>query len=1186
MKLRKSTPFCSSKFLAAAFSVTFFCHFAASSAFAANRFWSANGTTASGNGTWDTSTINRWGTVAAGPYTLAWVNGVDVAVLGTISASSLTLGENITCGGITAQANNSGSGNINESASLYTLTLGITGNNVFSGFQSTTAGRPLNINAVIVGASGANVVLTGPSATGGQVAAMSLNRANTFVGSTSFSGNSGGAVNLTLGNQLALQNSTLNLSAACRTLIFNDTVAANAFTFGGLAAATAGAGRNLALQNDATTPAPITLSVGNNDANTTYAAVFSGAGSLVKIGSGSLTLSGNNTFTGNTTISEGKLVGVVSGDCASSKVIIDNTLATLAISVTDNTQTWTCKELAPTAVGEIEFSFGAVLPSTTVSPLTITVPIALTGLADFTAATPKIRVTTAAALAPGTYPLMTWDTALGTIPSTADLIPPTLFPQTGATLEVSGNTLNLVITSTAISVVKADNIDNLNLGTSWVGGSAPDSTKVATWNGTVMSANTTDLGVDATWAGISILNPNGLVTINGSSTLTLGDAAIDIDLSTANTADLALNCPLALGADHIWNVATTRTVTLGGQISGAFPITKQGDGTAILSSTANNYSGATTVAAGTLQLGASNVIPEGIGNGNVSLAGTLDLNGNSETVNGLSGSGIIDNTLAATSPVLTVGANDQTSTFAGVIQNTTGTVNLTKIGSGTLTLGGANTLSGAVTISGGTLVANNIAPLDNVTGITMADGTTLRTNVDNAVINAPITLGAVGTTATINASNFDGPGTTPVPFTLGGAISGGGNLTLSGIEATNSYGLINLNAASDYTGSTLITTVSGFAGGPPLNANIFVRLGAENALPTTTVLTLDGGDGAGSGGRTCELNLNGNNQTLAGLTNVMLVTARNQTVTNTGAPATLTVNNSDDYTFGRASIHVFNSANYTTRARIQGAISLVKSGVGRFTLVESHTYTGTTAITGGTLALGSSDVLPTTAVSIGGGTLAIGAGFTNTVGTLALTSAATINLGDAASALAFADSSGETWAGPLTLQGFASGSSLRFGDGTGTGLTPGQLANISASGFTGFALDASGFLTATSTGSFSSWITGTFANGTIPAGLQGPNQDFDNDSISNLVEYAVAGQDPTVANSSIGTFSANTLSFTKRTGTSGLTYAIQDSTDLGVADTWAEVTGGSYVNDTSTITYTLTPGSPAKNFLRLQVLSN
>ena len=46
-----------------------------------------------------------------------------------------------------------------------------------------------------------------------------------------------------------------------------------------------------------------------------------------------------------------------------------------------------------------------------------------------------------------------------------------------------------------------------------------------------------------------------------------------------------------------------------------------------------------------------------------------------------------------------------------------------------------------------------------------------------------------------------------------------------------------------------------------------------------------------------------------------------------------------------------------------------------------------------------------------------------------------------------------------------------------------------------------------------------------------------------FIDDALAGQDPTVANAAGGTLSGNTLSFTKRPGTSGLTYAIQGSTD-------------------------------------------
>src|SRR5262249_38414707 len=81
--------------------------------------------------------------------------------------------------------------------------------------------------------------------------------------------------------------------------------------------------------------------------------------------------------------------------------------------------------------------------------------------------------------------------------------------------------------------------------------------------------------------------------------------------------------------------------------AGTLALTKTGAGTLTLSG-ANPYSGDTTVSAGTLKLGAANVIPEGAGKGNVSLTGTLDLNPFSETINGLSGAGTVDNSAAGT----------------------------------------------------------------------------------------------------------------------------------------------------------------------------------------------------------------------------------------------------------------------------------------------------------------------------------------------------------------------------------------------------------------------------------------------------------------------------------------------------------------------------------------------------------
>jgi len=252
-------------------------------------------------------------------------------------------------------------------------------------------------------------------------------------------------------------------------------------------------------------------------------------------------------------------------------------------------------------------------------------------------------------------------------------------------------------------------------------------------------------------------------------------------------------------------------------------------GTTILSNTANSYSGDTYVSGvlGTnyLQLGVAGVIPNGAGKGNLVLvngggAAGLDMNSFSQTINGLSNfngtsyttDSIVDNLAANTTATLTVGNNDATSTFSGVIKNSgsNAVLALAKIGAGTLTLGGANSYSGGTTLNSGMLSVGSATALGTGT-LTFTGNSTLQSTVATGTIANAMVI-SPGVTGTFDSNTN----------TLSGAISGDGAFTKTGL------GNLTLSGSNSYTGSTTI-------------GSGYLILGNSNALTGSGNITFAGG---------------------------------------------------------------------------------------------------------------------------------------------------------------------------------------------------------------------------------------------------------------------------------------------------------------------------------------------------------
>ena len=482
----------------------------------------------------------------------------------------------------------------------------------------------------------------------------------------------------------------------------------------------------------------------------------------------------------------------------------------------------------------------------------------------------------------------------------------------------SGGTLSFVTNSYTMSAARAVTLSAPAIFQMASGISAAFNGDITgTSSLTVMGPGNLSLGGTNSYNGGTTVNSSGTLYLTGSGQL-LDTGAVDV----LGTFDISGLTPTGssttignffgsgttnLGANTLVMGTATPTVTYSGAITGVGGgLTKQGSGTFVLSGTSNTYSGETAVNAGIFQAGATNAFSP---NSQFNLANTsgvtLNVNSFSETIGSLTGGGTTGGNVTLGTGSLTLGGDDTSTIYSGVISDSGSGGSLTKTGSGVFTLTGANTYIGGTTISAGTLALVGSGSLYSSGSVDVVGTFDI-----SGLTTAP-------TSTTIG--NFSGSGSTnlgantlimgtPTPtVTYSGSISGvGGGLTKQG------SGTFVLSGTSNYSGETNV------------NAGVF-EAGAASAFSPNSQFSLANTLGV-------ELNLAGFSQTIGSLT---------------GGGTT-----GGNVALGAGSLTLGGDGTSTTYSGvISDGGSVIKQGTGIFTLTEGNTYTGGTTISAGTLAL-------------------------------------------------------------------------------------------------------------------------------------------------------------------------------------------------------------------------------------------
>jgi autotransporter-associated beta strand protein len=342
---------------------------------------------------------------------------------------------------------------------------------------------------------------------------------------------------------------------------------------------------------------------------------------------------------------------------------------------------------------------------------------------------------------------------------------------------------------------------------------------------------------------------NGSLVLTGSNTYsggtTIADGRLQLGDGIANNGYVAGN----ITNNAMLVFANPAAQTFSGVISGRGILFKGGLGTLTLANT-NTYTGDTVISSGIVVLASAGAIPGGAGAGNVTVNGTLDLNGLSPTLNGLSSqpAGRVTNT-AGGAVALTV-ESERYNTINGTVDNGAGTLSLIKTGSGNLTVNNNLTYTGRTLIHQGTLT---LTAASLASSVNVAAGATL--NVADA--------GLAGQYYNIAPWNYNGynPNFTSLA-TLNAHLAG----QIPALRVPSASAGVNFDFGSNG------------AGFPPIgNSNFEAYYSGYFYAPTQGVYTFDTGSDDGS-----MIFING--QTVVNNNSFQSITVRSGTVSLAAGP--------------------------------------------------------------------------------------------------------------------------------------------------------------------------------------------------------------------------------------------------------------------------------------------------------------